>query len=193
MKEQILEALMAEPLEKEASDQEGYQEYIEKAAEEFGMMAVELGLDKEAGFMDSLRSSGAIKNIASGFGSGIGSGIAGLGIGAMGVLGSIAARKALSATGNAAGRSRYEQALSQALSRNQILRGLEGEQLARIKSFGDSIFRVAPTVAQDVNTLSNVLAHYVDSESLDLHTMKTLADLEEKFSKNNPSAASMIR
>lgn len=51
---------------------------------------------------------------------------------------------------------------------------------ARVRSYAETIFGIAPHVASDPNLLKGVLASAVQGESIDLSTTRSLIELEEK-------------
>lgn len=129
------------------------------------------------GVGDSLRHMGGLnagESAAKGFGNAIGTGAGALGIG----LGTLAAVSAVKAVSGMASKAKYEHALAAAIARSEVL---SGQDAAKVKRFGDTIFNIAPTVAQDANILQNVLDGAVHYETLDLQTLRTLADLEARM------------
>jgi hypothetical protein len=54
----------------------------------------------------------------------------------------------------------------------------------RVKGYADTVFRFAPNVASDVNLLTSILANAVHGESIDPMTIKTLTELENRFTSN---------
>lgn len=154
-----------------------HQVIIEASLEELEKQAAIIGSSFGSGVADAFRHTGGMQAgeaAAKGLGQAIGTGMGALGLG----LGALAAVSAVKAVGNMANKSKYEQALALAISRSEIL---SGQDHAKVKRLGDTIFNLAPTVAADANILQNVLDGAVHYETLDLQTLRTLADLEARL------------
>lgn len=79
-------------------------------------------------------------------------------------------------------RGRFDMALAQVMSGNKIVRGAKPE---RTKDYAETIFRFAPHVASDPNLLGSILANAVLGESIDPQTIKTLVELEGRYTDNH--------
>lgn len=77
--------------------------------------------------------------------------------------------------------TQFLQSLEQAIASNRILKEANRE---KVKQYADTIFRFAPNVASDVNLLNSILANAVHGEGIDPMTIKTLTELENRFSTN---------
>lgn len=88
--------------------------------------------------------------------------------------------KAVSALTDQSGK-RFEAALEQAIARNSVLRSADPE---KVRSFAHTIFQFAPSIAQDPNLLSTVLANAIHGESVDPATIKALVEIQERHNKN---------
>lgn len=115
-------------------------------------------------------------------GDAAGKAVVGIGAGAA----ALALGKVVKAIGNRMDRSAYERTLKTVIDRNPILQSADYE---KVKGFGDTIFSFAPNVAKDPNALGNVLSHSIHGESMDIETIRSLADLEKRYSDSNPSIA----
>lgn len=77
--------------------------------------------------------------------------------------------------------TRFLQSLEQALASNRILREANRD---KVKLYADTVFKFAPNVAADVNLLNSILANAVHGEGIDPMTIKTLTELENRFTSN---------
>jgi hypothetical protein len=77
--------------------------------------------------------------------------------------------------------SQFLQSLEQALASNRILREANRD---KVKQYAETIFKFAPNVAADVNLLNSILANAVHGEGIDPMTIKTLTELENRFTTN---------
>lgn len=160
-------------------------EFIEKVAEEFERSLVLNGMEKEASFASGFGS--AMKGAFSGTGGGIAMGTAALGVGgalasgAISGLASMAVNKVSKGFGMSSNRAAYDLALQKAIRNSEILQN----DPQKAKMMGDSIFGFAPTVAADSNVLTNILVNAIHGDSIDLQTIRAVAELEEKLTKMN--------
>jgi hypothetical protein len=106
-------------------------------------------------------------------GKAVATGVTGLALG----LGIHGVSSALNAAGTANLRAKYEEALRHVTSTNPLLGQADS---AKIRSYGETIFKFAPHVAADPNLLSSILANAVHGEGIDPMTVKTLAELESR-------------
>lgn len=98
--------------------------------------------------------------------------------------------KAKEGSAYAAKKVKYLYALRTVQERNPVLKSIPVEEL---RKYGDTLFNFAPSVVTDPNMLSTLLINAVHGEGIDLTTIKTLVDLEDKYSgKNNFQISSMI-
>ncbi len=111
--------------------------------------------------------------------------LAALGVGLMGaaIVKGISSGSDAMATRNL--RGRFDMALAQVISSNKIVRGAKPE---RTKDYAETIFRFAPHVASDPNLLGSILANAVLGESIDPQTIKTLVELEGRYTDNKRTA-----
>lgn len=130
------------------------------------------GFMKEASKADAVaKTFGGM--MSEGVARGIGSGLSGLGVG-LGIAGLSAA---MLGARHMNLRSKYEAALKQVISQNATLRNADH---AKLLSYAETVFRFAPNVACDPNLLGNVLSSAIHGDSMDLTTVRTLADLESR-------------
>ncbi len=167
-------------LKKQASVEELSDEqktFIDAAIEEIEKQASFGPESFMRGVGDALRHNGGMhagEAAAKGLGNSLGTGIGALGLG----LGALAAVSAVKAVSGMADKAKYERALAQAIAHSETL---SGQDPAKVKRLGDTIYNIAPTVAQDPNILQNVLDGAVHYETMDLQTLRTLADLEARM------------
>ena len=134
----------------------------------------------EAFIKQAFNWGGMAADISKGAGSAIGGSIAGLGLG----LGIHGISSALRSAADSNLRSKFESALKMALSSNEMLRHAMSENPQRVRSFADTIFSFAPHVACDPNILAHLLVNSVQGESVDITTIKTITELENRYSEN---------
>lgn len=77
--------------------------------------------------------------------------------------------------------SKFLQALERAYQGNRILKEADKE---KVLQYAETVFKFAPNVATDANLLSSILANAIHGEGIDPMTIKTLTDLEGKFTDN---------
>lgn len=121
------------------------------------------------------------KGASGGIGKALGAGVIGIGLG-LGVHGMSAMMNQASVQNL---RGKYEAALGQAISSNQILRNAEP---IKVRSYGETVFKFAPHVAADPNLLTSILANAVLGEGIDPMTIRTLTDLEAGVMKARKDA-----
>lgn len=110
--------------------------------------------------------------------------------GMMGVLGAgilgVAALKGINTLGTSITNNnlhnKFEMALAQVMSSNRVIKGSSPE---KVKTYAETIFKFAPNVASDPNLLSSILANAVLGEGVDPMTIKTLVDLEGRYTENS--------
>lgn len=171
--EQIIKETVA-ALPKNFDNFNGTEEQFETMIKEAGWWDAAVKPAKDAAHTAGMEFAG---QLAGGAGKAIGAaGIAALAGGAL-----LAVRSAYKGLENSGLRPVFEQALHIALHS----RGLAGENLrdapiAKVKSFAETIFTYAPHVACDPNLLQGVLAGTIAGDSIDVATIRSLVELEEK-------------
>lgn len=128
-----------------------------------------VGLDKTIG--------GAL---AEGAAKAIGAGLAGVGLG----IGMHSLSSAIRGANDAGLRSKFEQALHTAVSGNEMLRHALTEHPGRVEAFADTLFKFAPHVVSDPNVLAHLLVNAIQGESVDIATIKTISELENRYTEN---------
>lgn len=103
-------------------------------------------------------------------------------------LGNLAVTAGVSSVGslyrsvnNMALHGKFLQALERAYQGNRILKEADKE---KVMQYAETVFKFAPNVATDSNLLSSILANAIHGEGIDPMTIKTLTDLEGKFTDN---------
>jgi|ERR1700757_2351819 len=114
----------------------------------------------------------------------IGAGVAAYGVG-MGLHG---ISSAIRAGADANLRSKFESALHTAVSDNEMLRHAMSENPGRVQSYADTIFSFAPHVACDPNILAHLLVNSVQGDSVDISTIKTVTELENRYTDNRKNS-----
>jgi hypothetical protein len=178
----MLKKVEAYALVKFAGDEKAAAEFVEgftKAA-----MAVEtptrfqkaLSFVKDMGTgrsnKDSLRGALMI-----GIGKTIGEGMGGMLInGAIGAVGT-----SIKQVGNNNLHTRFLEALASAISSNRIIKEANKD---KVRQYAETVFKFAPNVATDTNLLSSILANAIHGEGIDPMTIKTLTELEGRYTDN---------
>ena len=119
--------------------------------------------------------------VAKGAGKAIGMGATGLAVG----LGIHGISSTMSAMSGAAKREKFEIALAQALAHSPILQNAPKD---KVRSFAETMFKFAPTVCADANIVTHVLDSAVMGESMDMTTIRSLADLESRVQDTKKNA-----
>lgn len=155
----------------------------------------ELGLEKcagdeakakefAAGFLKEAFFSGLGTAATKAIGSGIGGAAAGLAAGmAIHGVGSL-----MNNVKQENLRQKFELALKQAIAGNAILQNAKQENPQRLTSFSETIFKFAPNVACDPNLLAHILSGVIHGESMDMTTVRSLADLENRYQENRKNS-----
>lgn len=162
----MLDAIKEYALTKYAGDENLANQFVE-------------GFKKQAAYNKS-DENGISSGFMSGIGKAIGGGIGGFGIG----LGIHGISSAFSAAERDSLHTKFLSALSSAISSNPILKNANK---AKVQNYAETVFKFAPHVACDPNLLSHVLAGTIDGEGIDLMTIKTLGDLENRYVENRSS------
>lgn len=111
----------------------------------------------------------------------------GIGVAAAGTLYGV--NRLAAGAANTAKKIQYLNALERVQMTNPVLKSIPIEEL---RKYGDTLFKFAPNVCTDPNMLSTLLINAVHGEGIDLTTIKTLVDLEDKYAGHNFQVASMI-
>jgi hypothetical protein len=149
----------------------------EAMASEFVSGFAKAALQKQASFREGMSI-----DLASGFSGAIGKGLGATAVGL--ALGGVSG--ALKNIHTGALHTQYMTALQKAIASNPVLRG---EDKNRVIGYADTIFKFAPNVATDSNLLSSILANAIHGEGIDPMTIKTLTELESRYSdqRGNPA------
>lgn len=121
-----------------------------------------------------------VSSLAEGIGGAFGKGLGGLAVG----LGMHGISSAFSGAERDSLHTKFLSALSSAIASNPILKNANK---AKVQNYAETVFKFAPHVACDPNLLSHVLAGTIDGEGIDLMTIKTLGDLENRYVENRSS------
>ena len=141
-------------------------------------------MNKQAGPNDDFQSNQIVGTVMKGVSKAFGEGIGGLMIsGSIGAMGHAAGniRKANL-------RTRFLESLEQVIKHNPIVNDEASKgarELNMVKGYAETIFKFGPNIAADVNLLSTLLANAVHGSAIDPMTIKTITDLEGKYSDNN--------
>jgi hypothetical protein len=163
----MLEKIKQLALEKCAGDERLAAEFLEGFYDEI--------LTKQAAAAFDLHKPIDIGNaVVKNFSEGLGKGLAGLTLG-LGVSAVASAAKNV-VTNNL--HTEFMEALRQAVASNPILRQANKQ---KVVNYAQTIFKFAPHVATDANLLSSILANAVHGEGVDPQTIKTLTDLESRY------------
>ncbi len=131
------------------------------------------GMNKEAGLKDSIGFMGAFKE-------GAGKALATIGIGASGGLGIHNLLKAKQNSQRINQYADFQNTLAHVAQRNEFL---ANENSDRLNELGNSIFKFAPTVANDPLVLETVMSNAIHGGGLDPQTVRSLQELEERYHK----------
>ena len=112
--------------------------------------------------------------VAKGIGKTVGMGAAGLAVG-LGIHGISSTMNAMSL---GAKREKFEAALAQAMAHSAILQNAPKD---KVRSFAETMFKFAPTVCADANVVAHILDSAIMGESMDMTTLRSLADLESRI------------
>lgn len=151
---------------------------MEKLASVEEVDAFMAGFEKEALFNGNLGNM-IIRGLNSDH---VAKGAIGLGVGLLGAAIVKGVSSGASAIDNRQLRAKFDMSLAQVMSGNKIVKGAKPE---RTRDYAETIFKFAPHVASDPNLLGSILANAVLGESIDPQTIKTLVELEGRFSDNN--------
>lgn len=150
------------------------------AGDETQAQAFEEAFLKEAFFGNAVFG----KALTEGVGKAVGAGVAGLGLG----LGIHGISSAISHAADSNMRSKFEAALHSAISSNEMLRHAMSENPGRVQSFANTLFTFAPHVVSDPNILAHLLVNAVQGESVDVTTIKTVTELENRYTDNRKNS-----
>lgn len=124
--------------------------------------------------------------ITKGLSTSIGQGLGGLVMS----LGTTTAGTLYNTVRNQALHSKFLQALERAYRNNRILTESPKE---KVLQYAETIFKFAPNVATDSNLLTSILTNAIHGDGIDPMTIKTLTELEGRFTDNttfNPKSYS---
>lgn len=121
------------------------------------------------------------KDLMSGAAKSIGTGLAGVVMG----LGVTSVTKQIQNVGNGRLHTDFLAALQKAMSSNPVLRQAKKE---KVMQYAETVFKFAPHVSTDSNLLSSVLANAIHGEGIDPLTIRTLVDLEHRYTDNSSSS-----
>lgn len=170
MIKEILSQVYEYGLEKFAGDEIQADEFLE-------------GFLKEAAAA-GMFSSGAGKmmnNILEGGATALGKGVIGFGLG----LAAHGVASTLSGMGNANLHEKFTKVLADVRTKSPLLKNADR---GKVDSYAETIFKFAPHVAIDPNLLTAILSNAVHGEGIDPMTIRTLSDLEEKYTKSRQGA-----
>ena len=108
--------------------------------------------------------------------------LGGLGVGILGAALAKGVHSVGSAVGNSSLHAKFEQALSQVMVSNRIVKAADP---TRVRGYAETIFKFAPHVAGDANVLSSILANVIHGDGVDPQTIKMLTDLEGRYKDNS--------
>lgn len=133
-----------------------------------------------SGSFDNFSVGGTLlKGLTEAAGKGLGTAAVGLGVAGVG-----AAVKALSSSSL---HTKFLSALENAVQKSVVLRQADPE---KVKQYAETVFKFAPNVATDSNLLSSILANAIHGDGIDPMTIRTLSDLEGRFTENQSSVFS---
>ena len=149
------------------------------------------GLEKYAGdqkladeFVNGfIKAAFDITKFNEGIGSAIDKGIGATAIG-MGIAGLGMAMKNVEM---GALHTQFLTSLEHAIAVNPVLKQADPK---RVVDYAETIFKFAPNVSTDANLLSSILANAIHGDGIDPMTIRTLADLESRYSDNKGSTFS---
>jgi hypothetical protein len=140
--------------------------------------------DQAAAFETAFMKQAFWGEVATGVAKGVGASVAGLGIG----LGMYGISNALGAVADTNIHAKFEQALKAAVSGNEMLRHAMSEYPGRVQSFAETLYKFAPHVVCDPNVLAHLLVNSVQGESVDITTIKTISELENRYTDNRKNS-----
>lgn len=139
---------------------------------------------EEAFLKTAFFGGGFGKALGEGAAKAVGAGVAGLGIG----LGIHGISTAISGMADTNMHSKFESALKAAVSGNEMLRHAMSEHPGRVQSFAETLYKFAPHVVCDPNVLAHLLVNAVQGESVDITTIKTISELENRYTDNRKNS-----
>lgn len=117
------------------------------------------------------------ESFSKGVGGGLGKGVGGMAVG----LGLHGVSAMLNSVRSDRLHTEFLAALQRAIASNPVLKGANKE---KVKNYAETVFRFAPNVATDSNLLSSVLANAIHGEGIDPMTVRSLTDLESRYSES---------
>ncbi len=180
----MLEKVKAYALEKFAGDEKAAADFMD-GFQKSAMAGKDTGpFGRAKDIMDRIANSGDIKgehtlkgSLMTGIGSALGQGLGGAFINtAIAAVGS-----GIKGVNNGHLHTRFLTALENAISSNRIIKEANKE---KVRQYAETIFKFAPNVATDPNLLSSILANAIHGEGIDPMTVKTLTELEGRYTDN---------
>lgn len=163
-----------------AGDEKATEEFVEGFMKESGILDKALASATSGGF--DIQKGGKhpdtlAQTINKGFGSSMGQGLGSLAIAA----GTASIGSMYNRVHGMALHSKFLQALERAYQGNRILKESSKE---KVLQYAETVFKFAPNVATDSNLLSSILANAIHGDGIDPMTIKTLTELEGRYSDN---------
>lgn len=135
-------------------------------------------LEKEAAAQHTNAPFDAVQELSKGFLSETGKSVGGMAVG-MGLSGIAGGVRFVT---DHFRYNKFLKALAQAISGSHIL---QSAPKAKVENYADTIYKFAPNVATDPNLLQSVLTNAVHGDGIDIMTIKSLTDLEGRWSDNS--------
>lgn len=105
-----------------------------------------------------------------------------VGLGGLLVTGGVAAAgSVMNSAHNSLLHTQFLTALNKAVATSSVLKSANRQ---KVIEYAETVFKFAPNVATDPNLLSSILANAIHGEGIDPMTVKTLTELENRFSQN---------
>jgi hypothetical protein len=187
----MLEKVRQMGMLKFAGDQKACDVFVESFAghlKEAGMLDGMLNLPtgQSSSANQARQADTAAHAITKGLSTSLGQGLGGLVMS----LGTTTAGTLYNTVRNQALHSKFLQALERAYRNNRILTESPKE---KVLQYAETIFKFAPNVATDSNLLTSILTNAIHGDGIDPMTIKTLTELEGRFTDNttfNPKSYS---
>lgn len=177
----MLEKIKQLALEKCAGDEQKAYEFLEGFYDEVLSKQAALNLSFP-GFGGDRKHLNPAEEAMNGFGKAVGEGLAGITMGlSMGGISS-----AMKLIRGDIMHTQFMEALNKAIASNPILRQAKRD---KVVNYAMTIFKFAPHVATDANLLSSILANAIHGEGVDPQTIKTLTELESRYTTTTSTPA----
>lgn len=151
--------------------------FTKAAAEKLG--SVEAGADFVRGFLEEtgMEKEAFLGEIMGGAGKALGA--AGVGL----ALGALANRMggSFDSAERAKLHTKFQNALNQVKNSNRIVKAADQ---TKVNSYAETIYKFGPHIAGDPNILASLLANFIQGESIDPISIKTIVELEGNYQKN---------